>query len=597
METWERGTDSSGFPGEKLVGAGVDVVVTTRSQCPTVIGPGWSLDQSQPGHQKSGGCPPEERQSAPLLAEGGDVGHGILEVGACGGGVISESEDELGFLDIRDDVESEGGALGDATVDVFVGRDVGREADLLCSPSEDGGDPVENTFLDADAMESGDEGVVGYSVEGHREVEEDEGCCSTEVWEVPDVISCCDQGGLSAVVWSEARLGWVEEVVVFEVVCVVFSSGENWKQQRRLSLMILRNLGLGKKSLEGQIAEVAQNLVESFASNKGIALDPEPILVQSVANVTSAVVFGHHFSKDDKGFHQFIEGSNTTARFLGSVWARLFEAFPRLMELLPGPHQTVFRLNDFASRFVKEEIESHWEKIIPEDPQDFIDFYLNQLVKGSDDATTTFDQDNLIRLAIELFGAGIETTTSTLCWALLYMMTQPDIQEKVQKELDAVLDESHVIQYEDRKRLPYTNAVIHEIQRYCNIQGMGIFRQVVKDVSLLGYTIGKGTIVIPNLPSAMCDPECWKTPHQFNPANFLDKEGHFVTNEAFLPFSAGHRMCLGERLARTEIFIFFTSLLRAFTFRIPEGVMDINMGYMPGAILKPHPYKICAIPH
>ncbi|KAJ1087372.1 hypothetical protein NDU88_000548 [Pleurodeles waltl] len=272
---------------------------------------------------------------------------------------------------------------------------------------------------------------------------------------------------------------------------VVFSSGENWKQQRRFSLMILRNLGLGKKSLEGQIAEVAQNLVESFASNKGIALDPEPILAQSVANVTSAVVFGHHFSKDDNGFHQFIEGSNSTARFLGSVWARLFDAFPRLMELLPGPHQTVFRLNDFQSRFVKEEIESHWEKIIPEEPQDFIDFYLTKLVKGSDDATTTFDQDNLIRLAIELFGASIETTTSTLCWALLYMMTQPDIQEKVQKELDAVLDESPVIQYEDRKRLPYTNAVIHEIQRYCNIQGMGIFRQVVKDVSLLGYTIGK----------------------------------------------------------------------------------------------------------
>ncbi|XP_069069002.1 cytochrome P450 2J4-like [Pleurodeles waltl] len=377
---------------------------------------------------------------------------------------------------------------------------------------------------------------------------------------------------------------------------VVFSSGQTWKQQRRFCLMTLRNLGLGKTPIERRIQEEVQNLVESLASNKGKAMDPAPILTHSVASVISAVVFGHRFSSGDKGFHQFIKGTNSAARLLGSMWARLFDAFPWLMQHLPGPHQTVFKLIDFQSRFVKEEIEKHRENGIPEEPQDFIDFYLTQLAKGSDDATSTFDQDNLMYLVIELFGAGMETTTSTLLWALLYMMTQPDIQEKVQKELDAVLDESQAIQYEDRKRLPYTNAVIHEIHRYCNIQGIGIFRQVLKEVSLLGYTIEKGTIVIPNLPSAMNDPEYWKTPDQFNPANFLDKEGQFVTTEAFLPFSAGHRMCLGEQLARPEIFIFFTSLLRGFTFRIPERVVDINMDYMPGSILKPYPYKICAIP-
>ncbi|XP_078521952.1 cytochrome P450 2J4-like [Lissotriton helveticus] len=377
---------------------------------------------------------------------------------------------------------------------------------------------------------------------------------------------------------------------------IVFTSGHTWKKQRRFSLVTLRNLGLGKKSLEGRIQEDAQTLVQTFASSRGIAVDPAPILVHSAANVISSVVFGHRFSSDDKTFHQFIEGTNYTARFLGSVWARLFDAFPWLMEHLPGPQQTVFRLNDFQSRFVKEEIESHRKNGLSEEPQDFIDFYLTQLIEGSEDGSTTFDQDNLIHIVIELFGASIEPTTATINWLLLYMMTKPDIQEKVQKELDAVLDDSQVIQYEDRKRLPYTNAVIHEIQRYCNIQGIGLLRQVVKEVSLLEYTIGKGTIIIPNLPSAMCDPEFWKTPHQFNPENFLDKEGHFVTTKAFLPFSVGNRMCLGEQLARTELFIFFTSLLKAFTFRIPEGVKDINMDYMLGSLLLPRTYKICAIP-
>lgn len=60
--------------------------------------------------------------------------------------------------------------------------------------------------------------------------------------------------------------------------------------------------------------------------------------------------------------------------------------------------------------------------------------------------------------------------------------------------------------------------------------------------------------------------------------------------------SAGHRVCLGEHLARTELFIFFANLLRAFTFQLPEGVTKINTEPILGGTLQPHPYRICAIP-
>ncbi|KFQ18432.1 Cytochrome P450 2K1, partial [Merops nubicus] len=92
------------------------------------------------------------------------------------------------------------------------------------------------------------------------------------------------------------------------------------------------------------------------------------------------------------------------------------------------------------------------------------------------------------------------------------------------------------------------------------------------------------------------DSEHWATPWEFNPDHFLDSDGNFVNKEAFLPFSAGHRVCLGEQMARVELFIFFTSLLRAFTFQLPEGVKEINLEYILGAILQPHPYQLCAIP-
>ncbi|XP_069069015.1 cytochrome P450 2J2-like isoform X2 [Pleurodeles waltl] len=377
---------------------------------------------------------------------------------------------------------------------------------------------------------------------------------------------------------------------------VVFSSGNNWKQQRRFVLMTLRNLGLGKKSVEVRIQEEAQSLVEFFAMQRGKSLDPAPAIIQSVANVISSVVFGHRFSRDDKEFHQLIEANDNIVNNLNSKWAMLYDIFPWLMRQLPGPHNNIFKGNAFMMEFVKKEMKSHKENGMSEEPQDVIDFYQTKISQDSQDITSSFDEHNMIRIVAELFGGGTESTTTTLRWAILYLVNQPEIQEKVQEELSAVFSESQVIQYQDRNRVPYTNAVIHEILRISNIASVGLARQAVKDTSLQGFNIEKGSLIIANLYSSLYDPDHWETPHQFNPGHFLDMEGNFIQKEAFLPFSAGHRVCLGEQLARIELFIFFTSLLRAFTFRLPEGVKNVNMDPIFGATVQPHHYQICAVP-
>ncbi|XP_005292618.1 cytochrome P450 2J2-like isoform X1 [Chrysemys picta bellii] len=377
---------------------------------------------------------------------------------------------------------------------------------------------------------------------------------------------------------------------------IVMTSGHTWKQQRRFGLMTLRNLGVGKKGLEHRIQEEAHHLVEYLMSERGQPLDPAVSFSQALSNVICAMVLGRRFSTDDETLRQLLKANACLLRPSGILSRRLNNTFPWIMDHLPGPHKEVLASHRFLYCFAKEEIRRHEESGVPDEPQDFIDFYLAQMVKSKDDPTATFDEGNLIHTILDFFIAGTESTATTLRWALISLVLHPDVQEKVQKELDAVLGPSQLICYEDRKNLPYTNAVIHEIQRYNCIAPIGVPRQCVKDTTLLGFPVPKGTVILPNICSVLSDPEQWETPHQFNPTHFLDKDGNFMSREAFLPFSAGHRVCLGERLARTQLFIFFTNLLRAFTFRLPEGVTEINTERILGNLLQPHHYKICAVP-
>ncbi|XP_039344312.1 cytochrome P450 2J2-like [Mauremys reevesii] len=276
---------------------------------------------------------------------------------------------------------------------------------------------------------------------------------------------------------------------------------------------------------------------------------------------------------------------------------KLFEILPWLMHHLPGPQQKANSCCEFVCPFIRKgDQKPQGERGIPDEPQDFIDFYLAQIAKAKGDPASTYDEDNMNQSIFYLFLAGTETTTTTLRWALLYMVAYPDIQENVQKELDTVLGPSQLICYEDRKNLPYTNAVIHEIQRYCSIVLIAIPRESGKDTTLQGFPIPKGTLILPNLDSVLFDPEKWESPRQFSPSCFLDKEGNFVSREAFLPFSTGSRVCLGAQLARSELFIVFANLLRALMFTLPKGVEEISTKLVLGSTMQPQPYKLCVVP-
>lgn len=110
---------------------------------------------------------------------------------------------------------------------------------------------------------------------------------------------------------------------------------------------------------------------------------------------------------------------------------------------------------------------------------------------------------------------------------------------QVHKEIDSVVGPNKTPCLEEKCKMPYTEAVIHEILRFCNIVPLGIFHATSKDTVVRGYSIPEGTTVITNLYSVHFDEKYWSNPEVFRPERFLDSSGQFVKKEAFVPFSLG----------------------------------------------------------
>ncbi|XP_024611997.1 cytochrome P450 2J2 isoform X1 [Neophocaena asiaeorientalis asiaeorientalis] len=381
---------------------------------------------------------------------------------------------------------------------------------------------------------------------------------------------------------------------VFKKNGLIMSIGQVWKEQRRFALTTLKSFGLGRKSLEERIQEETHFLIQAMGEENGQPFDPHFKINNAVSNIICSITFGERFDYEDTQFQELLRLLDEVTYLETSMWCQLYNVFPRVMNFLPGPHQMLFRNWEKLKMFVARVIENHKRGWNPAEARDFIDAYLKEIEKHKGSATSSFHEENLIYSTLDLFFAGTETTSTTLRWGLLYMALYPEIQEKVQAEIDRVLGQSQQPSTAARESMPYTNAVIHEVQRMGNIIPMNVPREVTVDTTLGGYHLPKGTMVLTNLTALHRDPTEWATPDVFNPEHFLEN-GQFKKREAFLPFSVGKRMCLGEQLARTELFIFFTSLVQKFTFRPPNNE-KLSLNFRMSLTISPVSHRLCAVP-
>ncbi|XP_063171268.1 cytochrome P450 2W1-like [Candoia aspera] len=375
-----------------------------------------------------------------------------------------------------------------------------------------------------------------------------------------------------------------------------FSVGELWKDTRRFTLSSIRNLGMGSSLIEGKMLEELNFLVEKVNSFKG---EPFSLKTFSAAptNITFIILFGDRFDYADPTFITLLRLIDEVMTLLGSPYLHLFNVYPFLGCLLKTPKMLLKKIEETCA-ILQRYIQTSKETLSGNQLQSYIDSMLfRQQLEDENGEKNIFHSSNIMASVLDLVMAGTETTATTLQWAILLMMKYPEIQRKVQDEIRRVLGSDRLPVYEDRKRMPFANAVIHEVQRVASVVPH-LPRCTSVDIHFRGYFIPKGTAVIPSLTSSLYDETQWETPSQFNPSHFLDAEGNFVKKEAFVAFSIGRRNCLGESLARMELFLFVVGLLQRFTFRPPPGMSEADLELMidPAFTRRPQPYLTRAAP-
>ncbi|XP_010634013.1 cytochrome P450 2W1 [Fukomys damarensis] len=417
-------------------------------------------------------------------------------------------------------------------------------------------------------------------------------------------------GGQKTVVLSgyeavrEALVGTGQELVdrppipIFQLIQqgggIFFSSGVRWRAARRFTVRVLHSLGVGQGAMAGKVLQELASLTEKLDGCEGRPF-PLALLGWAPSNITFTLLFGQRFDYQDPVFQSLLGLIDEVMVLLGSPSLQVFNIYPRLGALL-GLHRPVLHKIEKVRAILKTILEARRCPTSRGGPlQSYVDALIQQ--GQGDDHQALFSEANAVACTLDMLMAGTETTSATLQWAALLMAKHPDIQGRVQEELDRVLGAGRLPKPEDQQQLPYTSAVLHEVQRYITLLPH-VPRCTASDTRLGGYLLPKGTPVIPLLTSVLLDKTQWATPDKFNPGHFLDVDGHFLKQPAFLPFSAGRRVCVGESLAKTELFLLLAGLLQRYHLQPPPGISLASLDTKPALAftMRPQAQALCAVP-
>ncbi|XP_058521448.1 cytochrome P450 1A2-like isoform X2 [Ochotona princeps] len=346
-------------------------------------------------------------------------------------------------------------------------------------------------------------------------------------------------------------------------------TGPVWAARRRLAQDSLKSFSLASDPvssnscyMEEHVSHEAEHLIGKFQElmAKTGRFDPYDHLVSSVANVIGAMLFGRHFPKESEEMLDLVRNSSIFVESASS--GNPVDFFP-FLRYLPNP--TLHKYKHFNNRFLQflqRTVQEHYQDFDKDSIQDITGALFKHCEKSSTENGGLIPREKITNLVNDIFGAGFDTITTALSWSIMYLVTKPQIQRKIQKELDTVIGRARKPQLSDRPKLPYLEAFILELFRHS---------------SFVPFTIPHRKV--------------WGDPSEFRPERFLTTSGVALNkplSEKVMLFGMGKRRCIGETLGRWEVFLFLAILLQRLEFSVPPG-LPVDLTPIYGLTMK-HPH-------
>lgn len=361
--------------------------------------------------------------------------------------------------------------------------------------------------------------------------------------------------------------------------------------QRKLAAAALRKFTTRFSNVTEEIIVEEANSVVNLLLSRDYSepRDIRPDIQHAAISVIFQVLYGRGNQVErHMQLKSIIEAVDKFIKFSRS--GNLFDVMPWLSYIMPWKVKHFTKLLTETNEIGEQQIKEHIEHFSKDNVKDITDALLAADLDTCETSNTT---NRLLTTLGSLQGAGFDTTNKALQWLLLYMACYPDVQMRVQKEIDDVLGSGKALDVKDRKKLVYTEATIHEVMRITTQLPLGLPKYTTRDTKLDGYDIDKGTVVFFNLHSVSHDKDFWGDPDIFRPSRFLTNTNQLDIAKCArpMPFGIGRRRCVGEFLAKMEIFILFVTIMRRCCIVKPENV-EFDLQPIPGLVYSPGEFKV-----
>ena len=347
-------------------------------------------------------------------------------------------------------------------------------------------------------------------------------------------------------------------------------------------------------ALEERI-HLAIDLISEELNTAVTPINPNRYIELMMGNILIGICFG--------GAHKLMDPEVKWIIDMVDEGHRLHNVLSLLQDQIPGLHYVWETSNmKWTKNFMSElkdlfmsKIQEHESTIDIDHIRDFTDSLILARRDTENDKHSENDvkltNGHIFHILENIFVAGIEATRPTIQYAILHMVAFPDIQSKVQKEIDRIVGPHDLPKLFHRPDLGYTEAVFRESMRLSSVVPAGVARKTRCDTSVGGYDVPSNTMVLVNHWALHHDPTVWKNADHFIPERFLDTDGKLGPKpKNWLPFSAGTRVCMGEAVAKPELLLLFAALMQRFKWKIPLGrQVDLApSGNMFSLYPKPH---------